>query len=55
MKNYTLHDILKPIVLSVAVIILIGIFITIVTIITDPGSVGRFFGEIVSGFNSTIK
>jgi hypothetical protein len=25
------------------------------TVITDPGSVGRFFGEIVAGFNSTIK
>lgn len=25
------------------------------TVITDPGSVGRFFGEIVAGFNSTVK
>jgi hypothetical protein len=55
MKDRTMFDILQPVVIGLSSLILIGLFIAIVTIITDPGSVGRFFGEIVAGFNSTIK
>ena len=38
---------------SFAVIIVIGLIVSLFTILTNPTAIGEFFGQIVAGFNNS--
>lgn len=53
-KNFTRMNRVVSLVLIVQFLIALGIIVTIIflgyTLLTDPSSIGEFFGEIVKGF-----
>lgn len=40
-------------VFTFAVLLIIGVVVTISTLLTNPTAIGEFFGQIVAGFNNS--